>query len=310
MTSIDHQQKKWLRETSKAAIRALLGSLRSESIRVTSLRRVSVGESNADGWYVQIGKIRGYRPGVLKIWLDRWPQSRSRVLSICYEGSDADKVNLVSRAGAKNYGRPVRVSGRIEPKLGVPLMPRRLPQSEWRKPVLELYANHNCYYGEFIPLPHRLTKETAQRMARRAAHFLGRVAGAVVGLRDQLRIVEEVFPAVEDRRLVAAHLRRERSRRLVRAAKIRDGFTCQICDINFERLYGRLGRGFAEAHHLVLFGRPNKPIRISLDDLVTVCANCHRMIHRMTGKRSDVARLRRVFTRAWPRGQHRPGRGF
>jgi predicted HNH restriction endonuclease len=36
-------------------------------------------------------------------------------------------------------------------------------------------------------------------------------------------------------------------------------------------------------------------INVTLDDLVTVCPNCHTMLHHMSGSRSDVTRLRRII---------------
>ena len=44
--------------------------------------------------------------------------------------------------------------------------------------------------------------------------------------------------------------------------------------------YGDIGEGFIECHHLLPLSqiRPNQVTKLS--DLATVCANCHRMLHR------------------------------
>jgi len=68
----------------------------------------------------------------------------------------------------------------------------------------------------------------------------------------------------------------------LRTAAIRiHGTTCLACGFNFESKYGEHGKDFIEAHHINPVSRnleekivdPNK-------DLVVVCSNCHRMIHR------------------------------
>ncbi|MFD7130378.1 HNH endonuclease [Streptomyces sp. NPDC059894] len=90
--------------------------------------------------------------------------------------------------------------------------------------------------------------------------------------------------AIEGRLLVRRALVRERDPKL-RAQKIdqvrrRGGaLRCEVCDFDFARTYGALGEGYIEVHHTT-------PLHISgkretkLDDLVCVCANCHRMCHR------------------------------
>jgi 5-methylcytosine-specific restriction enzyme A len=55
------------------------------------------------------------------------------------------------------------------------------------------------------------------------------------------------------------------------------------CGLNFEQIYGILGKNFIEAHHL----RPITKLtgeRVELDartDFTVLCSNCHSMIHRL-----------------------------
>ena len=100
-----------------------------------------------------------------------------------------------------------------------------------------------------------------------------------------------------ERKLVRLHEAWERSPGIALDAKMRDGFSCKICGFNFTATYGALGRGFAEAHHkkpLKVFR--SKKVRRSAEDLLTVCANCHRMLHRLPGTSSDVASLKRTLS--------------
>lgn len=57
---------------------------------------------------------------------------------------------------------------------------------------------------------------------------------------------------------------------------------CEVptCGFDFGKVYGALGEGFAEVHHLdQLSAAPLIGRKITLDDLAVVCSNCHRMIH-------------------------------
>ena len=58
------------------------------------------------------------------------------------------------------------------------------------------------------------------------------------------------------------------------------GYTCKICGMNFENVYGKIGKNFIHVHHIEpvsLMGgsyvlNPSK-------DLIPVCPNCHAMLH-------------------------------
>jgi len=55
---------------------------------------------------------------------------------------------------------------------------------------------------------------------------------------------------------------------------------CQICGFNFSNTYGSIGDGFMEAHHIVPISELNEEVETKLSDIILICSNCHRMIHR------------------------------
>jgi 5-methylcytosine-specific restriction protein A len=60
------------------------------------------------------------------------------------------------------------------------------------------------------------------------------------------------------------------------------GLSCVVCEFNFEEVYGERGKDFIEVHHvkpLSTLGGTEEQID-PRTDLVPVCSNCHRMIHR------------------------------
>lgn len=59
------------------------------------------------------------------------------------------------------------------------------------------------------------------------------------------------------------------------------GTDCQVCGMNFEVLYGQIGRGFIHVHHhrnQIAHCNGEQPVN-PLEDLIPVCPNCHAMIH-------------------------------
>lgn len=73
----------------------------------------------------------------------------------------------------------------------------------------------------------------------------------------------------------------ERNPRLRKQAIEIHGTTCVVCNFNFAEKYGKFGEGYIEIHHL----KPHSSVKgeRAVDpksDLVPVCSNCHRMIHK------------------------------
>ena len=78
------------------------------------------------------------------------------------------------------------------------------------------------------------------------------------------------------------------------------GVACAVCGMNFERLYGQIGRGFIHVHHLRDLAGIGKEYEVDpLNDLRPVCPNCHAMLHR-SGRKSamSINALRRAMRRA------------
>jgi 5-methylcytosine-specific restriction enzyme A len=59
------------------------------------------------------------------------------------------------------------------------------------------------------------------------------------------------------------------------------GLNCTVCGINFEKIYGEIGIGFIHVHHTKPLHTINEVYEVSPEnDLVSVCPNCHAMLHR------------------------------
>lgn len=94
---------------------------------------------------------------------------------------------------------------------------------------------------------------------------------------------DEEFP--EGRNLERLHKSKERNKRLIIQAKKdfiqkNNGLFCEVCGFDFEEIYGNLGENYIEAHHMKPLSEFDNEVNTKISDLLMVCANCHRMLHR------------------------------
>jgi 5-methylcytosine-specific restriction protein A len=91
----------------------------------------------------------------------------------------------------------------------------------------------------------------------------------------------ELFHSLEGRNVLREHLTRERDPALIREFKRQlSSFVCSVCHFDFEQVYGAIGHGFVEAHHVEPIGLRDGSTSTTVHDLIPVCSNCHRMLHR------------------------------
>ncbi len=72
------------------------------------------------------------------------------------------------------------------------------------------------------------------------------------------------------------------------------GCICQVCGMDFGKVYGELGNGFIHVHHIVpISAQKGEVHKIDPENsLVPVCPNCHAMLHK--GKLS-IEELRKIL---------------
>lgn len=70
------------------------------------------------------------------------------------------------------------------------------------------------------------------------------------------------------------------------------GAVCQVCDLDFESRYGKIGKGFIHVHHLIELSTIGDDYEVDpIHDLQPVCPNCHVMLHR----RKPAFRVRELW---------------
>jgi HNH endonuclease len=278
----------WLLATALAVAKELKRRNAGTRLRIRLPSRAAI--TNTDGWRVLIGDLGKSRPR-LEIWLDRFSGHDDRKLWACFSG-DRRSLTTVTKKVSKNLvpHRIITPDDTDDDKYLV--LTRPLRRDEFNQPILEQYADGATFFGIYD-----LTRQSSQQLETHfragAAAFFESVARTLPRAKAEDDLLE-VYPQIENRKLVKSHLLRERSRLLATARKIIDKYVCQVCGLHFEDVYGAHGTEFAEAHHVVPLRKLRENVRTRIQDLTTVCANCHRMLHRMAGKRDDITRLRTI----------------
>ena len=71
------------------------------------------------------------------------------------------------------------------------------------------------------------------------------------------------------------------------------GTSCKVCGFNFEKMYGNTGKNIIEIDHLKPMYTIRKKISVNPEtDLIPLCSNCHKMIHRKKAKPLTLEELK------------------
>lgn len=74
------------------------------------------------------------------------------------------------------------------------------------------------------------------------------------------------------------------------------GLQCRICGFDFEKHYGELGVGFIEIHHCKPLSTIGEEVLVDpVTDLIPLCSNCHRMIHRNRDELLTIEDMRDIY---------------
>jgi 5-methylcytosine-specific restriction protein A len=162
-----------------------------------------------------------------------------------------------------------RLTFRVNNQDVEPLRPAAWP-SDWRSLALAMAKGPTVIDG---------TSPTA--LDGLALTWSSRLLGAVLALMPLERVQEESQGEAEGGAQQVLVTRYERSH-INRAACIEiHGAHCKVCDFDFALVYGEIGEGFIEVHHVEpVSGIVPGTIIDHARDLAPVCPNCHAMLHR------------------------------
>ena len=69
-------------------------------------------------------------------------------------------------------------------------------------------------------------------------------------------------------------LQRKRNQEIVKLAKQRDNYTCRVCGFSYQKK-------IVEAHHLIPISNKSNEYEIKIENLITLCPNCHSLAHHL-----------------------------
>lgn len=285
MKRLNNKYKKILKEISQKVQFELSNKINDE--RVIPIEKLVIEETDTFGWYVDIfrfKKITGR--GRVQIWIDSFPKIGRPILSVCFWSSDINRINKVANCSLDNFydDHPNKAKKYGDGKaLEIPLA-----RKYFNNYLVEPYSTKFFTFYFFDEVSFSIP--FIQKICKRTDWLIRATTEAL-----ELKLNNSNKNSItENGRIWAEHYRRERSKILADKVKIRDAYKCRVCDFNFTDKYGKFGNGFAEAHHIISLSKIKRKVQSTENDLITVCSNCHRMLHKMEGQEDDFKKLRKL----------------
>lgn len=153
------------------------------------------------------------------------------------------------------------------------------PSSLWDKPTYPclrvVKKDHELYEIDFLPF---------------------NISDYIEGIDEETENAIEITGMTEGQKKEYLTTRYERNQKNREACIKIHGLKCFACGFDFEQIYGLLGQGFIEVHHRDQLSDQKKEVIINPEtDLVPLCSNCHRMIHRQKNNNLKVEELKRII---------------
>jgi len=246
-------------------------------------------ESGTGGWSVKIATWKEH-PGI-ELWLDKYISRVRRHFWIGFVSDKIPAIQYLEQSAPPHYRFKRRYTEKDLRTVGnFDVLSHPPTDKEITRPIFETYPGE-AYYGMYDKGNHG--SDSADELdVFRATNFIQAVAESQGALVD--------YTASEGGR---RHLLVEMSLRDAKIARLRkahDEFRCQVCGFKFIEQYGEYGEGFAECHHLEPFENNQESRETTLNDLRTVCSNCHRMLHQMEGcGEADIIALKGLVKLPW-----------
>jgi 5-methylcytosine-specific restriction endonuclease McrA len=266
--------------------------------------------SSTGGWWANIGRLSRPQTGLeqctFRIFLDK-EYHKNHKISYFIETRNLDIMyELLNRIRyEKLFGPTIRTINEKDWNRNPLQLIDIFTEEDFNEPFLDFWPLSNeFYYGKCDSSNH-----ISDTLVERIVSFYINIGKA---LPPKLKVKKPIppklkikkpkvtkpernntYPRVENRKIVKEHTTRERNPILSLQRKRRDGYQCQICKMKFEKVYGEIGRNFAEAHHIIPLAKLETTQLNTIEDLITVCANCHRMLHKLNGEKGDIKKLKK-----------------
>ncbi len=130
-----------------------------------------------------------------------------------------------------------------------------------------------------------LYAESPEKLRKLSEHISSFADNIDSDITNAINTIEDEEEGNEGRILSRVHHYRERNRGLVSRKKKsflkkHNSLLCEACGFDFENTYGERGSDFIECHHIKPVSELETNEKTKLSDLVLLCSNCHRIVHR------------------------------
>jgi putative restriction endonuclease len=173
------------------------------------------------------------------------------------------------------------------------------------------FAVPNKIDGEYLePIPQRLKNNYWRRSAREIDQAVfDRICSHAV-LKAQLddgsspidgaQEFETRVTGAEGKKVAYYGVRYERNRKLRLQAIEIHGLRCNACDFDFEKAYGEHAKGFIHVHHVKPISEYEEDQVVDpVTDMITLCANCHAVVHKKPNQLLSVEQLKDILSGRW-----------
>lgn len=253
-------------------------------------KKFAVRQTNTRGYHVELFKMKN--TSGLDLWLDEFTNVGFPNLAITLWNKNAKAEGLRNILAEKSFQISKKDTKVINDDITLKIP---LNMTYFNKYLIEVfdYTFITKYYYKAIIDQKSFTKEFVQEVLSDIASLIGILSKYH---EDTLDFNEDY--KTTERKYVILHKYQERDSKLALIVKRRAKYKCKICDFEFTSKYGELGRDFAEAHHKLPLSKLTTETETSIDDLICVCSNCHRMLHRMEGTPEDISKLKAIIGNA------------
>lgn len=246
----------------------------------------SVQPTSTYGYSIQLGKFKSMNAD-FEIWIDEYTGEQKLWYGLVFGYKPDRYIDFVHTFSSRHnkprlYSLDDLIPNKQTGKLSY-ILP--LQTSEIGLVVFENY-NNIWFLGMYDNIPNSM--QQINKTVKRIRDLIEKYHATDVHLNPK------EYEGFENRIAVREHLYRERNSKVAQDRKKADLYICQICGFNFEKSYGKYGKNFAESHHIVPLSSSNEIRQTRLEDLITVCSNCHRMLHRMKGEKGDIENLKKT----------------
>lgn len=269
----------------KANFKTLIESVqeevqKQEYFNSISLLAIKIGPTNSYGYYTKLLKLK-HIDGAIYLWIDNYVNHSRPKLSISYYNKSIEPIlRIAKRLQNLDSTLKLNLTWLTNAKPNEFILRKPLSLKYFNKFIIENFENENYLT---VVLADNLNSSLNQKeLVKNVVKFINILTGMILITSTKKAINGRVR---ENDKILATHIRRERNLKYRADRKIKDNYICQVCRFNRTRTLGPLGSAALEVHHLTPLSHSEKHVYTGINDLITVCANCHKMIHKMGGSK-------------------------